>query len=316
MPRPRVGEGGINLKPSGRMPSAPAPAAGAGEPPAEPAAIENPVFSCRDVNVFYGATHALKNVLHRCRAPPGAGGDRPLGLRQVDVPALPEPDERHHCRRARDRRHQARRREIHRRRRSTSVQLRARVGMVFQKPNPFPKSIHDNVPTARASTGSRSAAPSSTTSCARALTRAGLWDEVKDRLHAEPVPGSPAVSSSGCASRARIAVQPEVILMDEPCSALDPVATARIEDLIDELKRAYAIVIVTHSMQQAARVSQRTAYFHLGRARRGRRHRPGVHQPAPPPYRGLHHGPLRLGSQKRRRPGPPVQTRTPADFRT
>jgi phosphate transport system ATP-binding protein len=143
------------------------------------------------------------------------------------------------------------------------VQLRGRIGMVFQKPNPFPKSIYDNVAYGPRIHGlARSRAQLDDLVCT-SLTRAGLWDEVKDRL------GSPGTGLSGgqqqrlCIARA-IAVQPEVILMDEPCSALDPIATARIEDLIDELARSYAIVIVTHSMQQAARVSQRTAYFHLG----------------------------------------------------
>jgi phosphate transport system ATP-binding protein len=141
--------------------------------------------------------------------------------------------------------------------------LRARIGMVFQKPNPFPKSIYDNVAYGPHIHGlARSRAQLDDIVCT-SLTRAGLWDEVKDRL------SSPGTGLSGgqqqrlCIARA-IAVQPEVILMDEPCSALDPVATARIEDLIDELREQYAIVIVTHSMQQAARVSQRTAYFHLG----------------------------------------------------
>jgi phosphate transport system ATP-binding protein len=143
------------------------------------------------------------------------------------------------------------------------AQLRARIGMVFQKPNPFPKSIYDNVAYGPRIHGmARSRAHLDDIVCT-SLTRAGLWDEVKDRL------SSPGTGLSGgqqqrlCIART-MAVQPEVILMDEPCSALDPIATARIEDLIDELRESYAIVIVTHSMQQAARVSQRTAYFHLG----------------------------------------------------
>ena len=148
-------------------------------------------------------------------------------------------------------------------RRQDVVQLRARVGMVFQKPNPFPKSIYENVaygPRIHGLAGDRVELDEIVNT---SLQRAGLWDEVKDRL------GHSGTSLSGgqqqrlCIARA-IAVNPEVILMDEPCSALDPIATARIEDLIDELRASYAICIVTHSMQQAARVSQRTAYFHLG----------------------------------------------------
>lgn len=144
------------------------------------------------------------------------------------------------------------------------VELRARIGMVFQKPNPFPKSIFENVAygpkihgLARSKTDLEEIVVSS-------LQKAGLFNEVKDRLH------SPGTGLSGgqqqrlCIARA-IAVGPEVILMDEPCSALDPIATAIIEELIDELRENYTIVIVTHSMQQAARVSQKTAFFHLGR---------------------------------------------------
>jgi phosphate transport system ATP-binding protein len=126
------------------------------------------------------------------------------------------------------------------------VQLRARVGMVFQKPNPFPKSIYDNVAYGPRIHGLARGKAETDELVERSLTRAGLFDEVKDRLHA-------------------IAVEPDVILMDEPCSALDPIATAKVEQLIDDLRTNYTIAIVTHSMQQAARVSQRTAYFHLGR---------------------------------------------------
>jgi len=257
--RQRVGEGGLNLKPSGRMhvPASADAAAGRAE-----AAIENPLFSCRDVSVFYGAKQALKNVtLDVARrqvlamiGPSGCGkstflrclnrmndtipGARVTGSIRLDG------------------------RDIHDQRQD-AAQLRARIGMVFQKPNPFPKSIYDNVAYGPHIHGlARSRAQLDDIVCT-SLTRAGLWDEVKDRL------SSPGTGLSGgqqqrlCIARA-IAVQPEVILMDEPCSALDPVATARIEDLIDELREQYAIVIVTHSMQQAARVSQRTAYFHLG----------------------------------------------------
>ena len=148
-------------------------------------------------------------------------------------------------------------------RRQDVVQLRARIGMVFQKPNPFPKSIYENVAYGPRIHGLAADRIELDEIVQTSLKRAGLWDEVKDRL------GAPGTSLSGgqqqrlCIART-IAVNPEVILMDEPCSALDPIATARIEDLIDELRASYAIAIVTHSMQQAARVSQRTAYFHLG----------------------------------------------------
>ena len=256
--RARAGEGGLNLKPSGRM-HAPAAADAAGQAEAP---IENPVFSCRDVSVFYGAKQALKNVtLDVARrqvlamiGPSGCGkstflrclnrmndtipGARVTGSIKLDGRDIYDEGQ-------------------------DAAQLRARIGMVFQKPNPFPKSIYDNVAYGPRIHGlARSRAQLDDIVCT-SLTRAGLWDEVKDRL------SSPGTGLSGgqqqrlCIARA-IAVQPEVILMDEPCSALDPVATARIEDLIDELREQYAIVIVTHSMQQAARVSQRTAYFHLG----------------------------------------------------
>ncbi len=143
------------------------------------------------------------------------------------------------------------------------VQLRARVGMVFQKPNPFPKSIFENIAYGPRIHGLASSKADLEEIVVTSLKKAGLFDEVKDRLR------EPGTSLSGgqqqrlCIARA-IAVSPEVILMDEPCSALDPIATAKIEELMDELRQSYCIVIVTHSMQQAARVSQRTAFFHLG----------------------------------------------------
>ncbi len=143
------------------------------------------------------------------------------------------------------------------------VQLRARVGMVFQKPNPFPKSIYENVaygPRIHGLAGSRAELDMIVE---RSLTRAGLWNEVKDRLSESGTALSGGQQQRLCIARA-IAVDPEVILMDEPCSALDPIATARIEELIHDLRGRYAIAIVTHNMQQAARVSQRTAFFHLG----------------------------------------------------
>ncbi len=143
------------------------------------------------------------------------------------------------------------------------VQLRARVGMVFQKPNPFPKSIYENVAYGPRIHGLAATKADMDAIVEKSLRRAGLWEEVKDRLNDAGTALSGGQQQRLCIARA-IAVSPEVILMDEPCSALDPIATARIEELIDELRGRYAIVIVTHSMQQAARVSQRTAFFHLG----------------------------------------------------
>jgi phosphate transport system ATP-binding protein len=143
------------------------------------------------------------------------------------------------------------------------VHLRARVGMVFQKPNPFPKSIYENVAYGPKLHGLYENKADLEIIVEKALTKAGLWNEVKDRLKETGTGLSGGQQQRLCIARA-IAVSPEVILMDEPCSALDPIATARIEELIDELRQNYTIVIVTHSMQQAARVSQRTAFFHLG----------------------------------------------------
>lgn len=144
------------------------------------------------------------------------------------------------------------------------VPLRARVGMVFQKPNPFPKSIYDNVAYGPRIHGLAASSAELDEIVEMSLERAGLWNEVKDRLQQPGTGLSGGQQQRLCIARA-IAVSPEVILMDEPCSALDPIATARIEELIDELSSQFTIVIVTHSMQQAARVSQRTAYFHLGK---------------------------------------------------
>jgi phosphate transport system ATP-binding protein len=143
------------------------------------------------------------------------------------------------------------------------VQLRARVGMVFQKPNPFPKSIYDNIAYGPRIHGVANNKEELEEIVVTSLQRAGLWNEVKDRLNVPGTGLSGGQQQRLCIARA-IAVSPEVILMDEPCSALDPIATAKIEELIDELRGNYTIVIVTHNMQQAARVSQRTAFFHLG----------------------------------------------------
>lgn len=143
------------------------------------------------------------------------------------------------------------------------VQLRARVGMVFQKPNPFPKSIYENVAYGPRIHGLASNKAEMDARVESSLRRASLWNEVKDRLDQPGTGLSGGQQQRLCIARA-IAVEPEVILMDEPCSALDPIATAKIEELIDELRENFTIVIVTHSMQQAARVSQKTAFFHLG----------------------------------------------------
>jgi len=223
---------------------------------------DDPLITCRDVDVFYGEKQAIKKVsidiarkqVLAMIGPSGCGkstflrcinrmNDTIPGARVQGEIAIEGQD-------------------IHDKKVDV-VQLRARIGMVFQKPNPFPKSIYENVaygPRIHGLAGDRAELDEIVST---SLRRARLWEEVKDRLQ------QPGTSLSGgqqqrlCIARA-IAVNPEVILMDEPCSALDPIATARIEDLMDELRESYAIVIVTHSMQQAARVSQRTAYFHLG----------------------------------------------------
>ena len=224
--------------------------------------VVDPVFSCRNVDVHYGAKHAIKDVsldvgkkqVLAMIGPSGCGkstflrclnrmNDTIAGARVTGQILLDGQD-------------------IHDPQRDV-VQLRARVGMVFQKPNPFPKSIYDNVAFGPRLHGlARSRSDLDELVCT-SLQRAGLWDEVKDRLTQSGTGLSGGQQQRLCIART-IAVKPHVILMDEPCSALDPIATARIEDLIDELKESFAIAIVTHSMQQAARVSQRTAYFHMG----------------------------------------------------
>ena len=143
------------------------------------------------------------------------------------------------------------------------VQLRAKVGMVFQKPNPFPKSIYDNVAYGPKIHGLARTKADLDEIVESALRRGAIWDEVKDRLQDPGTGLSGGQQQRLCIARA-VATQPEILLMDEPCSALDPIATAQVEELIDELRQSYSVVIVTHSMQQAARVSQRTAFFHLG----------------------------------------------------
>jgi phosphate transport system ATP-binding protein len=143
------------------------------------------------------------------------------------------------------------------------VQLRARVGMVFQKPNPFPKSIFDNVAYGPRIHGLSKDRAELNEIVEKALRRAALWDEVKERVNTPGTGLSGGQQQRLCIARA-IATRPEVLLMDEPCSALDPIATAQIEELIQELSSRFSVVIVTHSMQQAARISQQTAFFHLG----------------------------------------------------
>ncbi|MBB5722339.1 phosphate transport system ATP-binding protein [Loktanella ponticola] len=143
------------------------------------------------------------------------------------------------------------------------VQLRARVGMVFQKPNPFPKSIYDNIAYGPKIHGLAKSKADMDEIVEKSLRRGAIWNEVKDRLHAPGTGLSGGQQQRLCIARA-IATEPEVLLMDEPCSALDPIATSQVEELIDQLRENYTVVIVTHSMQQAARVSQKTAFFHLG----------------------------------------------------
>lgn len=221
-----------------------------------------PKLSARNLNVFYGAKQAIKNVsidisrehVTALIGPSGCGKSTFLRcfnrmndtIENARVTGEIRLDGR----------------DIHAADMDV-VQLRARVGMVFQKPNPFPKSIYENVAYGPRIHGLASGRAEMDRLVEDALRRAGLWDEVRDRLADSGTTLSGGQQQRLCIARA-IAVDPEVILMDEPCSALDPIATARIEELIDELRQNYCIVIVTHSMQQAARVSQLTAFFHLG----------------------------------------------------
>jgi len=219
-------------------------------------------IAARDVNVYYGDKHALKNV--------------GIDIRPREVTAFIGPSG---CGKSTFLRCLNRMNDVIENCRVTGsitidgqdiydrsldvVQLRARVGMVFQKPNPFPKSIFDNVAYGPRIHGIGAGKTELEEIVQTSLEKAGLWNEVKDRL---PQPGtglSGGQQQRLCIARA-IAINPEVILMDEPCSALDPIATAKIEELMDELRANFTIIIVTHSMQQAARVSQRTAFFHLG----------------------------------------------------
>ena len=229
---------------------------------AEPATGSTPKMRAHEVSVFYGDKQALNNVsidIHDDRVtafigPSGCGKSTFLRclnrmndtIATARVSGRIELDEEDVNSSAMD-----------------VVQLRARVGMVFQKPNPFPKSIFENVAYGPRIHGLGNSKAELEQIVEKSLKRAGLWDEVKDRLQESGTALSGGQQQRLCIARA-IAVDPEVILMDEPCSALDPIATAKIEELIHELRGRYAIAIVTHNMQQAARVSQRTAFFHLG----------------------------------------------------
>ncbi len=228
----------------------------------ERAAMEDVKISARDVNVWYGDNHAIKDVSVEIAdktvtafiGPSGCGKStflrcinrmndtidvaRVEGTITLDGQDIYDP-------------------------KVDPVQLRAMVGMVFQKPNPFPKSIYDNIAYGPRIHGLAKNKAELDDIVENSLRRGAIWNEVKDRLN-EPGTGlSGGQQQRLCIARA-IATEPEVLLMDEPCSALDPIATAQVEELIDELRASYSVIIVTHSMQQAARVSQRTAFFHLG----------------------------------------------------
>ncbi len=219
-------------------------------------------FAAQDVQVYYGSTHAIRDVsvdiedktVTAFIGPSGCGKSTFLRClnRMNDTidSARIEGDIRLDGEDIYDKK-------------VDPVQLRAKVGMVFQKPNPFPKSIYDNVAYGPKIHGLARNKAELDEIVERALRRGAIWDEVKDRLDAPGTGLSGGQQQRLCIARA-VATEPEVLLMDEPCSALDPIATAQVEELIDELKQNYSVVIVTHSMQQAARVSQKTAFFHLG----------------------------------------------------
>ncbi|MBT4235606.1 phosphate ABC transporter ATP-binding protein PstB [Planktomarina temperata] len=225
-------------------------------------AANNVKISAKDVQVFYGDNHAIKDVTVEIEdktvtafiGPSGCGKStflrcinrmndtievcRVVGDIRIDGENIYDP-------------------------KIDPVQLRAKVGMVFQKPNPFPKSIYDNVAYGPRIHGLARNKAELDEIVERSLRSGAIWDEVKDRLQAPGTGLSGGQQQRLCIARA-IATEPKVLLMDEPCSALDPIATAQVEELIDELRKSYSVVIVTHSMQQAARVSQKTAFFHLG----------------------------------------------------
>jgi phosphate transport system ATP-binding protein len=224
--------------------------------------VDSPRMTATDVNVYYGDKHAIKNVnldigknqVISMIGPSGCGKSTFLRCLNrmndtIDICRVTgeiKLDEQ----------------DIYDKKLDV-VPLRAQVGMVFQKPNPFPKSIYDNIAYGPRIHGLAANRAELDEIVEASLTKAGLWEEVKDRLDQPGTGLSGGQQQRLCIART-IAVEPEVILMDEPCSALDPIATAKVEELIDELRENYTIAIVTHSMQQAARVSQRTAYFHLG----------------------------------------------------
>jgi phosphate transport system ATP-binding protein len=234
----------------------------AAKPEAATAPKAAPKVVARDANVYYGEKHAIKNVSIEVAdksvtafiGPSGCGkstflrclnrmNDTIPGCRVTGSIAIDQQD-------------------IYDKSLDV-VLLRARVGMVFQKPNPFPKSIYENVAYGPRIHGLTRNKAELDAVVEASLKRAGLWEEVNSRLHESGTALSGGQQQRLCIARA-IAVSPEIILMDEPCSALDPIATAKIEELIDELTQNFCIIIVTHSMQQAARVSKRTAFFHLG----------------------------------------------------
>jgi phosphate transport system ATP-binding protein len=219
-------------------------------------------FQCKDVQVWYGEKHAIKDVnvdildktVTAFIGPSGCGKSTflrclnrmndTISVARVEGQMLLDGENIYD-------------------RRVDPVQLRARVGMVFQKPNPFPKSIYDNVAYGPRIHGLARNRAELDEIVEKALRGAALWNEVKDRLGETGTGLSGGQQQRLCIARA-VATAPEVLLMDEPCSALDPIATAQVEELIDELRETFSVVIVTHSMQQAARVSQKTAFFHLG----------------------------------------------------
>ena len=219
-------------------------------------------FECRDCQVYYGDKHAIKDVsidiedktVTAFIGPSGCGKSTflrclnrmndTIDIARVEGHFLLDGEEIYD-------------------RRVDPVQLRAKVGMVFQRPNPFPKSIYDNIAYGPKIHGLAKNKAELDEIVERSLRRGAIWDEVKDRLDAPGTGLSGGQQQRLCIARA-VATEPEVLLMDEPCSALDPIATAQVEELIDELRANYSVVIVTHSMQQAARVSQKTAFFHLG----------------------------------------------------
>jgi len=224
--------------------------------------VDKPIMTARNINVYYGDKHAIKEVdidigyneVLSMIGPSGCGKSTFLRCLNrmndtVDIARVTGKIELEGH-------------DIYDRR-TDVVTLRARVGMVFQKPNPFPKSIFENVAYGPRIHGLARGQSEMNEIVEESLKRAGLWEEVSDRLDQPGTGLSGGQQQRLCIART-IAVSPDIILMDEPCSALDPIATAKVEELIDELRQNYSIVIVTHSMQQAARVSQRTAYFHLG----------------------------------------------------